>query len=176
MMKVNNGQITIKASMWPSFMYDVDEFEEGRVDKGLCRGYFLIRVSAIFASKCMSYKFFRYSSIFSQDHPRLLWKRPEHPNHQRRNCMALLKSLGVQLLMWLCKYVPPFECDLSTYCRVRPVSCSAQSINGSTATVILTMRLFIRILSTCSSANWIIGGLGKRSHGGISKFTASFGW
>ena len=175
MTKVNDGQITIKASTWPSFMYDVDEFEEGRVDKGLCRGYFLVRVSSIFASKCMSFKFFRYSGIFSRDHPRLLRKRPEHQNHRRRNCMALPKSLGVQLPMRLCKYVPPFEYDLSTYCRVRPVSCSAQSINGNAATVILTMRLFIRISSTCSSANRIIGGLGKRSRGGISKFTALFG-
>jgi hypothetical protein len=39
MTKVNGGQTrTIKASAWPSFMYDMDQLEEGCVDKGLCRG------------------------------------------------------------------------------------------------------------------------------------------
>jgi hypothetical protein len=44
MTKANDGQINIKASAWPSFMYDEAQFDEDRVGKGLCRGYFLVRV------------------------------------------------------------------------------------------------------------------------------------
>jgi hypothetical protein len=44
MTKVNDGQIKIKAAAWPSFMYDLDEFDVRRAEKGLCRGYFLVRV------------------------------------------------------------------------------------------------------------------------------------
>jgi hypothetical protein len=49
MTKANDGQITIKASGWPSFMYDEEQFDEDRVEKGLCRGYFLVRVSVVFS-------------------------------------------------------------------------------------------------------------------------------
>ncbi|KAF8230245.1 hypothetical protein L208DRAFT_1049589, partial [Tricholoma matsutake] len=44
MTKVNDGQISIKAAVWPSFMYDLDEFDERCAEKGLCRGYFLVQV------------------------------------------------------------------------------------------------------------------------------------
>jgi hypothetical protein len=54
MTNVSDGLISIKAPVWPSFMYDVDEFDEGRVAKGLCRGYFLVRVSVVFSSKSIS--------------------------------------------------------------------------------------------------------------------------
>jgi hypothetical protein len=49
MTKVNGGQISIKASSWPSFMYDEVEFDGERVGKGLCRGYFLLPVRTIFS-------------------------------------------------------------------------------------------------------------------------------
>jgi hypothetical protein len=49
MTKVNDGQISIKASSWPSFMYDEAEFDGEWVGKGLCRGYFLLRVCIIFS-------------------------------------------------------------------------------------------------------------------------------
>jgi hypothetical protein len=48
MTKANDGKINIKASTWPSFMYDEAQFDEDRVGKGLCRGYFLVRVRTIF--------------------------------------------------------------------------------------------------------------------------------
>ena len=50
MTKVNDGQIKIKASRWPSFMYDEDAYDKKRAEKGLCRGYFLVRVSTFDSS------------------------------------------------------------------------------------------------------------------------------
>lgn len=47
MTSANDGQINIKASAWPSFMYDEAQFDEDRVGRGLCRGYFLVRVRTI---------------------------------------------------------------------------------------------------------------------------------
>jgi hypothetical protein len=44
MMKVNDGQIKIKASRWPVFMYDKDAYDKKWAEKRLCRGYFLVRV------------------------------------------------------------------------------------------------------------------------------------
>jgi hypothetical protein len=52
MTMVNDGQIAIKASKWPSFMYDEDEYDEERAERGLCKGYFLVRVST-FGSKLL---------------------------------------------------------------------------------------------------------------------------
>lgn len=49
---INDGQISIKAWAWPSFMYDVDLFEEGRTEKGLCWGYFLVPYQLL-VSKCI---------------------------------------------------------------------------------------------------------------------------
>jgi hypothetical protein len=47
MEQVQDGKIKIKASHYPTFMYDEDtEYDPLEIDKGLCRGHFLIRVSA----------------------------------------------------------------------------------------------------------------------------------
>jgi hypothetical protein len=45
MTRVNDGRIEIKASKWPSFMYDEDEYNEKWPEKGLFKGYFLVYVS-----------------------------------------------------------------------------------------------------------------------------------
>lgn len=54
MTKVNDGQISIKAGAWPSFMYDVDQFDERHAEKGLCQGYFLVRVCIKFSFQILS--------------------------------------------------------------------------------------------------------------------------
>ena len=41
---VKNGSILIKATQWPSFLYNESEFSSRRPGDGLCRGYFLLRV------------------------------------------------------------------------------------------------------------------------------------
>jgi hypothetical protein len=48
MTKANDGQINIKPSAWPSFMYDEVQFDEERVGKGLYQGYFLVWVHTDF--------------------------------------------------------------------------------------------------------------------------------
>jgi len=54
MTNVSDSLISIKVSTWASFMYDVDEFDEGQVANGLCWGYFLIQVSDVFSLKSIS--------------------------------------------------------------------------------------------------------------------------
>jgi hypothetical protein len=46
MEKVQDGKIRIKAQYYPTFMYDEEtEYDPEEMDKGLCRGHFLLRVS-----------------------------------------------------------------------------------------------------------------------------------
>ena len=44
---VNNGKIHVRASQWPTFMYDFEQdYDPNNTDIGLCRGLILLRVSA----------------------------------------------------------------------------------------------------------------------------------
>ena len=54
MTKVNDGQISINAAVWPSFMYNVDQFDERHAEKGLCRGYFLVQICIKFLFQILS--------------------------------------------------------------------------------------------------------------------------
>ena len=176
MTKVNDGQISIKASAWPSFMYDVDMFEEGRIEKGLCRGYFLVRVCISFSFRGVSLKFSRSSGTSLQDPRRPFQRPPMLRNHQRLNYMVLPRSLGGRLPMRRFKCV---SCHLNIIspvsARCRLVLCSAPSSNGNATMEILITTPFTRILSRCSNADQIIRGLGKHSRGGISMCEPLFG-
>ena len=176
MTKVNDGQISIKASAWPSFMYDVDMFEEGCIEKGLCRGYFLVRVRISFSFQSVSLKFSRFSGTSFPD-PRQLFQRPPGlRNHQRLNYMVLPRSLGGQLLMQRFKCI---SCHLNIIspisARCRLVLCFVPSSNGNATMEISITTPSTRILSRCSNADQIICGLGKHSRGGISMCEPLFG-
>lgn len=48
MEQVKDGKIKITGSTYPTFMYDEDAvtvYDPKEIDKGLCRGYFILRVS-----------------------------------------------------------------------------------------------------------------------------------
>ena len=46
MEKVNDGAIKIRASKWPTFLYDHEvPYDPDNKDNGLCRGFVLVRVS-----------------------------------------------------------------------------------------------------------------------------------
>ncbi|KAA1471035.1 hypothetical protein DENSPDRAFT_836974 [Dentipellis sp. KUC8613] len=41
---VQNGSIIVAAWDWPAFLYEHETYDRSALDKGLCRGYFLLRV------------------------------------------------------------------------------------------------------------------------------------
>jgi len=43
-----DGSIKVVADDWPNFLYDEDMYDPNELDKGLLRGYFLLRVRAFF--------------------------------------------------------------------------------------------------------------------------------
>jgi hypothetical protein len=84
MAQVNDAKIHITASYWPSFLYDETECDDRRTEKGLCRGYFLLRVSntcSVFISILLSVS--RFIDIFSLAHRPLLRNIPMHQDSRR---------------------------------------------------------------------------------------------
>jgi len=49
--EVANGTIPIVAEDWPTFLYEDNVYDPNELDKGLLRGYFLLRVSFLFNCK-----------------------------------------------------------------------------------------------------------------------------
>jgi hypothetical protein len=93
-MMVNDGQISIKAAAWFSFMYDLDDFNERRAEKGLCRGYFLVRVCIKF---CISNSILisgRFSGISLRDPHQPFQRLLKLQSHSRLNFMVLPRLLG----------------------------------------------------------------------------------
>jgi hypothetical protein len=45
--KLLDGSISVTAQRWPHFLYDSEEYDVDDMDKGLTRGYVLVRVSVI---------------------------------------------------------------------------------------------------------------------------------
>lgn len=118
MTKVNDGQISIKAAVWPSFMYDLDEFDERCAEKGLCRGYFLVQVCIKFCISNSILIFGRFSSISLWDPHRPFQRFLKLQNHPRLNFMVLPRLLGSQLLMLWFKCISHFSTSSHLYLSV----------------------------------------------------------
>src|SRR5882762_9577348 len=86
---VNDGQIEIWASEWPWFMYDnADPLDPEEEDKGLCRGYILVRVSPVASEKLvLMWLHYRLFVTFSLGHHQLLQARVPAQNHPRPRYM-----------------------------------------------------------------------------------------
>jgi len=90
-LKFLDGTIKIVAEDWPSFLYEQDLYDPNEIDKGLLRGYFLLRVCVFtFRGYGGFIYFFRCFDIFSHHPPRHSRMHQDQMRHvpETRSCIT----------------------------------------------------------------------------------------
>jgi hypothetical protein len=89
MTKVNDGTIRIRAAEWPAFLYDQKtEYDPENEEKGLLKGYVLVRVCCSLCSISVCLHCERHSGIYSQVHHQLFMVAAMQQSDRRLNCMV----------------------------------------------------------------------------------------